>query len=638
MSRKNYSRRDFLAGSTAAGAAILLSGKPAAAAEGKKLTFTILHTNDIHSNLIGMGPALDYTPFKLNDDKTIGGVARLATLIAQRKETRNNQGPVLILDAGDYSMGTAFGSAIRETGAELQLLSLMGYDATTFGNHDFDLGPDGCAKAIDVAAKAGRIPAVVSSNANFEADDPKLNDFKRQLKDELIRRYIVIERGGIRFGIFGVLGKEAVAFTSGAGAVLFDDFIESSKQVVKVLRDKEKVDVVICLSHGGIEKGEDGRYSDGDDVRLPKAVPGIDVVIGSHSHVDLHEATIVNERTPVVQAGKYGEHLGELVITMDGDKLTVDSYKLLPVDDTIAGDRAIADEVEKIKKTVTDVVFASRGYSIDQPLAMIPQDLPMPYDDIAAGDLLANLVTDAVRQATKADVSFTCNALLRTGLTRGKSGVLTVYDVYAVTPIGSGVEDPSPGSTLVTGYFTGQELKIILDFHLATNPASGEMFPRVSGLRFKYDTSRPKFDTVTAVELGDIDSGYLAIDITGKDEQLYSFSCPLMIAPYITSIPKFTKGKLSVVAKNKDGQPLKTRAEALELPGEHKGTPDLVLQRGSVDPSSIATETENGVVLELKEWQAIMDYLSALPKKDGEKLPTIPVDKRAKEARAIQVG
>ena len=110
-------------------------------------------------------------------------------MIAQRKEARKDQGPVLILDAGDYSMGTAFGSAIRETGAELQLLSLMGYDATTFGNHDFDLGPDGLGKAIDVAAKAGRIPAVVSSNANFEADDPTLDDLKRQLKDGLIRRY-----------------------------------------------------------------------------------------------------------------------------------------------------------------------------------------------------------------------------------------------------------------------------------------------------------------------------------------------------------------------------------------------------------------------------------------------------------------
>jgi len=84
-----------------------------------KKVFTILHTNDIHSNLIGMGPSSDYTPFTLNDDLTRGGFARLATLIATRKTARQAQGPVLILDGGDYSMGTAFGAAIRETGGEL---------------------------------------------------------------------------------------------------------------------------------------------------------------------------------------------------------------------------------------------------------------------------------------------------------------------------------------------------------------------------------------------------------------------------------------------------------------------------------------------------------------------------------------
>ena len=93
-----------------------------------------------------------------------------------------------------------------------------------------------------------------------------------------------------------------------------------------------------------------------------KAVPGIDVVIGGHTHTALEEAIIVNGRTPVVQTGKYGENLGELVITLDGDKLQVESYKLHPIDDSIAGDRAIADEIEKLKKTVTEVVFASRGY------------------------------------------------------------------------------------------------------------------------------------------------------------------------------------------------------------------------------------------------------------------------------------
>ena len=197
-----------------------------------KKTFTILHTNDMHSAFIGMGPASDYTPFELNDDKTRGGYARLAGLIARRKEARNTEGPVLVLDAGDYSMGTAFGAATRETGGELQLMSRMGYDATTFGNHDFDLGPDGLGKSIVVASKAGRVPAVVASNTDFTGTDATLADLQRLAKDGVIRRHLVIERGGIRFGIFGLLGKEAQFYTTGAGAVTFSDAIETAKEMV----------------------------------------------------------------------------------------------------------------------------------------------------------------------------------------------------------------------------------------------------------------------------------------------------------------------------------------------------------------------------------------------------------------------
>ena len=378
---------------------MLLPERLSATVDGKK-TFTILHTNDLHASFIGMGPAADYTPFTLNDDATRGGYARLAGLIAKRKEARKAQGPVLVLDAGDYSMGTAFGAATRETGGELQLMSLMGYDATTFGNHEFDLGPDGLGKSMTVAAKAGRVPAVVASNTNLTKDDATLADLQRLAKDGVIRRYVVIERGGIRFGIFGLLGKEAQVYTNG-GAVSFSDPIETAREMVKILRETEKVDVIIALSHGGVEKGKDGRYIDGEDVRLPKAVPGIDVVIGGHSHTELREAIIVNDRTPVVQTGKQSENLGELVITLDGGKLTVESYRLYPIDDTIAGDRAIADEIDKLKKSVTGVVFASRGYSIDQPLAVAPRDLPNTFSDIAASTLLANLCTDAFRKATK---------------------------------------------------------------------------------------------------------------------------------------------------------------------------------------------------------------------------------------------
>ena len=137
-------------------------------------------------------------------------------------------------------------------------------------------------------------------------------------------------------------------------------------------------------------------------------------------------------------------------------------------------------------------MFASRGYSIDQPLAIAPRDLPNTFTDIAGGTILANLVTDAFRAATHADIGFTANGMMRAPLKRGKSGVLTVYDVFCVAPLGAGVVDATAGSALVTGYFTGLELKNLLEFFLVDNPAHpGEYFPRASGMRFRYDKSRP---------------------------------------------------------------------------------------------------------------------------------------------------
>jgi len=634
-SRETRSRREFLAGAAAVGVTLLQPGFVCAAPAGAK-TFTILHTNDMHASFIGMGPSADYTPFTLNDDTTRGGYARLASLIAQRRAARKDQGPVLVLDAGDYSMGTAFSAATRETGGELQLMGKMGYDATTFGNHEFDLGPAGLGKSIGAAAKSGRVPAVLAANTSFAGSDASLADLQALSRKGVIRRYAVIERGGLRFGIFGILGKEAMIYTSG-GATSFADPTTAAKEVVQILRETEKVDVVIALSHGGVEKGTDGRYDAGEDVRLAKDVPGIDVVISGHSHTELNEAIVVNGRTPVVQTGKESRNLGELVIALDGDKLTVTSYRLLPIDDSIAGDRAIAKDIEQLKKSVSAAAFASRGYSIDQPLAIAPRDLPNTYADIAAGTLLANLVTDSFRAATKADIGFTANGMMRAGLLRGKTGVLTVYDVFAVAPLGSGVVDPTPGSTLVTGYFNGQDLKTLLEFFLIDSAAHpGEYFPRASGMRFRYDLTRPKFDAVAAIELGNLDRGYKAIDISGKDERLHSLTCPLMLGPIIVAIPKYTKGKLALVPKKKDGTPLKSKVDALEMPRENTGY--LLPPPGTTDVASVAKGVGKNAGREIKEWQAIMDHLRRLPIKKKGELPVIPVDERAAEVRAIKLA
>jgi 5'-nucleotidase len=276
---------------------------------------------------------------------------------------------VLTLDAGDFSMGTPFAAASREIGGQLPLMGRMGYDATTFGNHEFDLGPEGLGQAIDVAARAGHVPAVLASNCDVSGTDATLADLLRLAKQGTIRRDTVVERGGLRFGLFGVLGKEAQIYTNG-GAARFPDTIETAKDVVQSLRQTEKVDVVIALRHSGVVKGKDGRYSEGEDVQLAQAVPGIDVVIGGHSHTMLQEPITVGGRTPVVQTGLEGRNLGELVISIDGDKLTIESYRLHPIDDSILGDRAVATQIDVFKGKVTAAVFASRGYSVDQALAI----------------------------------------------------------------------------------------------------------------------------------------------------------------------------------------------------------------------------------------------------------------------------
>ena len=601
----------------------------------KVKSFTILHTNDLHSSFIGMGPSSDYTPFELNNDKTVGGYARLAELIRQNIELHGRQGAVLVLDAGDYSMGTPFGAATRVIGGELQLMSKMGYDATTFGNHEFDLGTRGIAEEISVAAKSGFTIPIIASNAILTAKDTTLLGLQKMAGEGHILPYKLIERDGIRFGIIGLLGHEATFYTSG-GAVKFDDAIAVAKKMVKILRDSLKADVIICISHGGVEKGEDGKFSKGDDILLADSVPGIDVVVGGHSHTALPEAIVINNHTVVVQAGKESNNLGELVMSFENGRTKLVSWKLNPIDDTILGDVKIAAEINKLKDGVTKAVFESRGYSIDQPLAIITQDLPNTFTDIAAGTFLANLVTDAFRQATHADIGFTANGLMRAGLTRGKTGIQTVYDIFAVAPLGSGVVDPTAGSALVTGFFTGQELKNILEFIIVDNPAHpGEFFPRSSGMKFTYNTSRPKFDAITAIEVGDFDHGYKKIDITGNDQKLYSVTTPLYLGMIITAIPKYTKDQLILVAKNAKGEPLKTRVEALEMP---KNNAAEMLAPNGIVMDHAGTALSKNQVTEIKEWQAIMDYLRQLPVEKGAKLPVIPVDERAAEVRAVKTN
>src|SRR6185369_30144 len=143
------------------------------------------------------------------------------------------------------------------------------------------------------------------------------------------------------------------------------------------------------------------------------------------------------------------------------------------------------------------------------------------------------------------------------------------------------------------------ELKNLLEFFLIDSPAHpGEYFPRASGMRFRYDKSRPAFDAVTAIELGDLDRGYNAIDMSGADGRLYSLTCPFYVGLVLVAIPKYSKGKLSLVPKNKDGQPLKSKVEALDDP--RSSTAQMMGPQGKMDQSSIATRNGDSALHEIK--------------------------------------
>lgn len=579
----------------------------------------------------------EYTPDKVNDDKTVGGLARIATLIEDRK--RGSEGPVLVLDVGDFAVGAPFGGAARQLGAELQCLALAGFDATTFGNHDFDHGPAALAESVAAAHKAGHVPAVLASNTNIDADEAEPAGLKALTSAGVIRPKMIIRRGGINFGLFGIMGEDSVNFTINPGAVKFPDYIEASREMAKQLRG-EGADVVICLSHGGVKESKEGPITEGDDVTLAKAVPEIDIIVGGHTHTVMEEPVIVNG-TPIVQAGCYGQKLGELVIKMDdgvSGKVEVASFKLHDVDDSILGDPRISASVAKFMSETSHIVFEPRGLKIDEPLAVVDRDWTNSFFDLEASRPIGNLMADAIRSATKATVALHAAGLARAGLTKGTTGVQTAYDVFLLAPLGIGVLDTSAGGSLVVAHLTAREIKSILEFLLVGNPnLPGEYFPRVSGMRFRYDMSRAMFDAVTEIELGDMEKGYRPIDISeGATTELYSVACNLYFGLIMKQIPERTKGNLSLMPKKPDGSPLETRADVLP---EKQISPYMLPRKGKMDPRSpVHVEGSPSAKMEIKEWEAVMNHLKEIPTKNEQGVTVLQMDEKAMENRSINVS
>ncbi len=261
-----------------------------AAAKGRQLL--ILHTNDTHSCVLPLNPNLADTMLAGR-----GGFLRRAAMIDQmRKEDKD----LLLLDSGDFSQGSPYYTMFKGD-VETELMNIMGYDAATIGNHEFDFGLENMARIF----RKANFPIVC---ANY--------DFTGTVVEGLVKPYVIIKRKGVRIGIFGLSPKlDGLVMASTCAGVRYSDPIKTANAVADKLKNEEKCDVVICLSHLGWD--EAGL----NDMEMMAKTRNIDLVLGGHSHSYFkmlnHVRNLDGKDVPNDQNGKHGIFVGKITLSLE---------------------------------------------------------------------------------------------------------------------------------------------------------------------------------------------------------------------------------------------------------------------------------------------------------------------------------
>ena len=290
-------RRDFIEKTAASSALLGLGVSLTSFGTTNIKQLTVLHTNDVHSYI-------DPFPADHPRNANMGGVERRAALIESiRKENPN----VLLLDAGDIFQGTPY---FNYYGGELEfkLMSMMKYDASTIGNHDFDNGVEGLHAQMP--------------HAQFEFISANY-DFKNTVMDGFVKPFKIFNKNGIKVGVFGLgIALEGLVNKGMYKETVYNDPIETAQDMVRILKRENKCDIVICLSHLGY------KYRDDEtkicDLKLAQLTQDIDLIIGGHTHTFLDKPTItknlIGQEVLVNQVGCYGINLGRIDFYLDNDK------------------------------------------------------------------------------------------------------------------------------------------------------------------------------------------------------------------------------------------------------------------------------------------------------------------------------
>ena len=552
----------------------------------------ILHTNDIHSRILGFGPISDYSPMIINNDSTLGGFARLASII--REERKKNPDNLLVLDAGDFLMGTFFHILEPQTGFQLNLMKQIGYDAVTFGNHEYDFGVDALAQIVNSANKNGGTPPLIVSYFNFSRDngDDKL---QKLYDDGKIKPYKVIKKNGLKIGIFSVLGDDAIADVKNAAPLSFRNKYKVAKYYTKLLRQQEKVDIIICLSHTGVYPDYKGGFV-GEDIDLAKKVKDIDIIISGHTHVETPSYIQVG-KTIIVQTGCYLHNIGKLEIEYKNGKVNVLNFKLIPLDDKIKGDPQINKQVIDFEKKIDNDVLAKYNLKFNQKIAESDFNMYLSSHAHPTPSPLGNLVCDAMKYyvdnyADSTDIVLSAGGVIRENLMKG---VETPADIFRIASLGYG-ENDYEGYALVKLYVTGYELRRLMELTIFSNKPGSDKYLYYSGLKVYYDPKGGFLHKVRKIEING-----KPINITRKNKQLYSITTDTYIASFLGYIKKASHGLVKVIPKTKDGQ---------KVVDMNKMRIDFNKQKAGIQ--------------EGKMWLAIIKYIETFKDTNSDGIPDIP--------------
>ena len=256
-------------------------------AKGRRLV--ILHTNDTHSCIFPLNPHLADTMLAGR-----GGFIRRAEMV--RRE-RSKHPDMLLFDSGDFSQGSPY-YTLYKGDVEVGLMNLMRYDAVAIGNHEFDFGVENMARLF----KKADFPIVC---ANY--------DFTGTALEGVVKPYVVLKRGGLRIGVFGLSPQlDGLVMAKTCAGVKFNDPVKAANDVAKLLKEREKCDLVVCLSHLGWD------IIGVDDTELMRQTRNIDIVLGGHSHSYFNALEYVENldgrEIPNDQNGKHGIYVGKITV------------------------------------------------------------------------------------------------------------------------------------------------------------------------------------------------------------------------------------------------------------------------------------------------------------------------------------